>query len=190
MSSGSELSGRITLLLSAMLVFSSAAQAEDPMPSAKEKNAESIARELERCPLWTQVPERDLATRNHVTQIYLRLAQYETETVRDGIGLYLNPYVTPSRQSFDANLKVFALVRVIFKVPARFRAGPDGVPFYLYGNPVYADGVDLLWPFSINRNGGLALTGVDLELHTGLAYRALPDFDKMASHFERRFPAR
>jgi hypothetical protein len=59
--------------------------------------------------------------------------------------------------------------------------------FSFFGNPVYSDGADLLWPYSIDRTGQLVLSGVDTGMHTGPTPDGLSDFDLMASRFARRF---
>ena len=81
---------------------------------------------------------------------------------------------------------MFAFLRVIFEVPVR-RNG--ATPYGVLGNPIYDDGVDLLWPYSIDNSGRLVLTGVDSGVHVGSPYDPLADFDEMASRLGRRVPA-
>jgi hypothetical protein len=158
--------------------------------NTESEDSNFLVRELQRCPLWTRVPESDIKRRREITRIYLRLAQYNTETLRAGIASYLNSYAAPlSYEYYEASDKVFVFLRVVFDVPRRFDATKERLPFGLQGNPVYPDGVDLLWPFSIDTNGDLQLTGVDLGVHSGPSYDALADFDHMASRLRRRFPA-
>lgn len=158
--------------------------------AATSKSASFVAGELKRCPLWTQVPEYDAETRRRITDVYVALAHFDSATIRAGVASYVNSYVSAGRPELgyvDASQKVYAFLRVVFKVPARIDAS-KGSPYGLMGNPVYPDGVDMLWPFSMDSAGRLALTGVDSGLHTGVPYDPLSDFDKMASHLERRFP--
>jgi hypothetical protein len=154
------------------------------------KKADVIAGALQRCPLWTQTSEHDIKQRQQITDRYLVVAQYDTAVIRDGIALYLNSYPALSPQRFDAGDKIFALLRVVYKVPRRVEVRRERLPFSLRGNPVQADGVDLLWPFSIGNDGRLLLTGLDPGFHSGPAYEPLSDFDQMAVRLERRFPAR
>lgn len=169
-------------------VISCRAGIYDSVSNVKAQRADLIARQLQRCPLWTGMAEHDLQRREQVTEMYLRLAKYDTATIRAGITLYLGGFSSLSPQRYDAGEKVFAFVRVVFRVPRRFDAVREHLPFEVAGNPVYADGVDLLWPFSIDDNGHLHLTGVD-QGHSGPAYNPLADFDQMARRLPRRLPA-
>ena len=169
--------------------ISFATENHDSAANGTAERAELIARQLQSCPLWAEVSEHDLQRREQITETYLRLAQYDTATIRAGIALYLNSSPILSPQRYEAGEKIFAFVRVVFQVPRRFDATRGHLPFQPVGNPVYADGVDLLWPFSMDDNGRLHLTGVD-QGHSGLAYNPLADFDQMARRLpRRRFPA-
>lgn len=166
------------------------ARASEVGVNSKTEGAGFVAGELERCALWTSVPKYDIEARRQITKTYVALAHFDTATVRAGIASYVNSYVISGRPEFryvDATQKVYAFLRVVFKVPPRVDAS-SGSPFGLMGNPVYPDGVDMLWPFSMDNAGRLELTGLDSGLHTGVPYDPLPDFDKMASRLERRFP--
>jgi hypothetical protein len=166
------------------------ARAAEPVVSAQTESSELIARELQRCPSWATVPEGDAETRRQITDVYLNLARYDTATLRAGIARYVNSYPILSYQRVDATDKVFALLRVVFNVPHRFAATKEPLPFALFGNPVYPEGVDLLWPFSIDSDGKLHLTGVDQGTRPDPAYNAVADFDQMAARLQRRFPAK
>jgi hypothetical protein len=161
---------------------------EPPTRALTEDDVAFVARVLEECPDWTSLSEFDLQERDKVTQIYLMLAQYDTTTLRAGIDSYLMRYLSSHRgEHIVASNKIFAFVRVLFDVPPRFFTQEHPFPFSLHGNPVYADGVDLLWPFSLDRQGKLHLTGVVAFLW-GLPYDALHDFDAMAARLKQRFP--
>lgn len=149
--------------------------------------ADLVARQLQRCPLWTEVSEQDLKRREQITETYRSLAQYDTATIRAGMVLYLNRNPVLSPQRYEDGLKIFAFLRVVFQVPRRFDAVREHVPFETAGNPVYPDGLDLLWPFSMDDHGHLQLTGVAIGL-SGPAYDPLADFDQMARRLPRRFP--
>ena len=84
---------------------------------------------------------------------------------------------------------MFAFLRVVFDLPARFNPANERLPFELLGNPLHFDGVDLLWPFSIN-NGQLQLTSGPLGALSGPSYDPFADFDQMALRLRRRFPER
>ena len=178
----------VRALLMCLAVVSCSPLSRDVAVHVRSKNAELIARDLQRCPLWTQVSEHDSTQRHRITEVYLRVAQYDSTTIRAGISLYLNRYPPVSNEQFDASEKIFALLRVVFKVPRVFYVGREPLPFSLHGNPVQADGVDLLWPYSTSNDGRLLLTGVDEGISSGPAYDPLSDFDQMAVRLERRFP--
>jgi hypothetical protein len=150
--------------------------------SVMQAESGRIARELDTCPLWTNVPEGDIETRRQISAIYAQLAQYETATIRMGIASYLQSYTNPpGYKYYEANDKVYALLRVVFKIsqiPAS-RARRSISPYF--------DGSDPLWPFSIDDLGRLQLTGVEGP-RSGPASNTLASFDEMASRLERRFP--
>ena len=175
-------------VLMCVAVVSCSPGSRDRVVNVKPGKADVIARALQRCPLWTQTSERDIKQRQQITDMYLVVAQYDTTAIRDGIALYLNSYPASSPHRFDAGDKIFALLRVVFEVPRLFDVRRERLPFSLRGNPVQADGVDLLWPFSAGNDGHLQLTGVDLGVYSGPAYDPLADFDQMAVRLARRFP--
>jgi hypothetical protein len=152
------------------------------------KGSKLLALELARCPLWTEVPGKDVVARKRITHAYEGLAHYDNATIRTGISLYLQSFASFSWENYKAGEKIFAFLRVVFEVPRRFDATKGGLPYGILGNPVHSDGVDLLWPFSLEHDGQLALTGVDLVFHSGPPYDPIADFDQMASRLERRFP--
>jgi hypothetical protein len=168
-----------------------AVRAGESEMNANAKGVVLVANELRGCALWTEIPQYDIEARKQITATYIALAHLDTETIRAGIASYIDSYILdgqPKLHYIEAIEKVYAFLHVVFKVPQRADAS-KGSPFGLMGNPVYPDGVDLLWPISIDRAGRLKLTGVDSGLHTGVPYDPLSDFDKMASQLERRFPA-
>jgi hypothetical protein len=189
MSTTSNLSRAVAAVLACLVVVSCSLGSRDRVVNMKPEKADVLARALQRCPLWTQTSAHDIKQRQQITDVYLVVAQYDTTTIRDGIALYLNSYPASSPQRFDAGDRIFALLRVVFKVPRLFDVRRERLPFSLRGNPVQADGVELLWPFSMDNDGRLLLTGLDLGFHSGPAYDPLSDFDQMAVRLERRFPA-
>lgn len=172
------------LAMSLAIIFAAATASDD---SASVTGAKLIAKELEQCPLWTEVSAHDIERREQITEVYIRIAKYPTETIRTGVALYLQRYPALGLEDFEAGEKIFALLRVIFTVPQRFNAAREVLPYGLLGNPVYSDGVDLIWPYS--TSGRLVLSGVDPGIHAGPPYNPLFDFDQMASRLKRRFPS-
>jgi hypothetical protein len=160
--------------------------AQDRTPSlgnVKTKNVEFIARELQRCPCWLNVPVDEVARREEITDLYLKLADYDTETIRAGIASYLSEEKIADPGTFYAGAKVFALLRVVFQVPQYVVATGE---FYSMGNPVHDGSIELLWPYSMDGAGRLVLTGSALVGYTGLPADPLKEFDKFASRFGRR----
>jgi len=172
------------LVCSALVSYSSWSGAVD----MRLQKTSVIAQTLRECPAWTQIPEKDVKQRLHITDVYLGVAQYDTTTIRDAISLYVNHFPASSPQYDEAGDKIFALLRVVFKVPPLVDVKKEPLPFSLLGNPVQPEGVNLLWPFSMDASGHLLLTGVDVGFHSGPAYDPLRDFDQMATRLERRFP--
>jgi len=168
---------------------SQSAQRENSDRNTAAKGGDAIALALQRCPLWAVIPAGDLETRAHITDAYLRLAHYPTAAIRAGIVLYLQSFPARDPHVLNAQQRVFALLRVVFQVPARVDPN-KGLPYGVYGNPALPDGtIDFLWPFSAGSAGQLELTGVDQGAHAGPAPNVLSDFDRMASQLPRRFPA-
>lgn len=182
---------RIAVFPMCLMVISCAARPNESATVAKANKSDLIAGELSRCPLWKGLPEHDIARRKEITDVFLDVAKYDTSTLRAGIVAYLNRYPALSPQIDDAGYEIFAFLRVVFLVPPHFgttRESLRSLPFSLLGNPVHDDGVDLLWPYSIDHDGHLHLTGFILGLHSGPPYDPLADFDQMAQRLERRFP--
>jgi hypothetical protein len=162
--------------------------AQNQLPGAenmKTENAKIIAQQLQRCPCWISVRAEEVERRKEITKVYLKLSAYDNETIRAGIALYLKEHPLSDPESFYASEKLFAFMRVIFKIPRHIFATREH--FNTMGNPIREDGsVDLLWPFSMDDAGRLTLTGVDSGMHTGPPYDPLADFAMLASRFGRR----
>ena len=184
------LGGRLLTVALAVAVCSAlvSCSVRSGVPNGRPEKAKVIAQTLRECPSWTHVSEQDGKQRQHITDVYLVVAQYDTTTIRDAIALYVNSYPASNPQYDEAGDKVFALLRVVFKVPVLFDVKREPVPFGLLGNPVQPEGVNLLWPFSIDASGHLLLTGVVPGFSSGLTFDPLRDFDQMAIRLERRFP--
>jgi hypothetical protein len=182
---------RITLLLlcTGLVFFSSLPAPANAARASERRRLEAIVAALQACPDWTEVPKEDFARRKRITDIYIRLAHESAGSIRAGMALFLKRHPNPSVGYIRAEDKLFAFVRVVFIVPQRYVPQPfdPSSKFSFFGNPVYSDGADLLWPYSIDRTGQLVLSGVDTGMHTGPTPDGLSDFDLMASRFARRF---
>ena len=55
--------------------------------------------------------------RKKITDIYLALSVYDTETIRLGIVKYFGMYPVNDPELYDAATKLFAFFRIIFAVP-------------------------------------------------------------------------
>jgi hypothetical protein len=146
---------------------------------------------LHDCSLWTTIPAADKEARAALTSTYVEIAQYSTNAIRAGTALYLQSYSPKDGKGLAANLKVFALLRVVFEVPKSIKAAELIPPrrYAIWGNPSEGDSIDLLWPFSIDSAGKLELTGVDDSFHSGPMADEISDFQVMELTLQRRFPA-
>jgi hypothetical protein len=178
------------LLWCACVSVSFLSRTSDAAPGDPTPDVSRTADELQRCPLWKDIAPQDAIRRQEVTDVYLSLAHYPTDIIRAGVNLYLKRYPDSDARYTEAGYKVFALERVVFRVPARFRVG-EQVPYALLGNPIKVEGVttyiDFLWPFSIDNRGRLALSGFGVGQISGAPYNAMHDFDQMAAQLPRRF---
>jgi hypothetical protein len=159
----------VVAVLTCLIVSSCSTRPGDVPTNVRADKVERIASELRRCPLWIRVPAQEVERRKQITDVFSDLAKYDTSTIRAGIVSYLNSYPAMSPQADDAGHEVFAFLRVVFVVPHRLTATRENPPpFSRQGNPVYADGMDMLWPFSMDDGGRLRLTGVDPGFQSGL----------------------
>jgi hypothetical protein len=177
------------LLCFTSATFALVSQANDSAPGNAKPDATFIAEELQHCPLWKDVPPQDTDRRQQITDIYLNLARYPTEIIRAGVYLYVNSHALLDPQYIESGYKVFALERVVFKVPARFRVG-ERFPYATLGNPLVPEGaatyIDFLWPYSTGSAGQLVLSGFGVGQLSGPPYNAMADFDEMAGRLPRR----
>jgi len=177
------------LLLVGGLLASRGTIAVSPSIEATIRDAQVVALELDRCPLWTQVPPQEVERRRKITDLYERLSRYPTDAIRAGVALYVQSYSPSDVRHVEAVQKVFAFVRVFFNVPSKFALDKQP-PLSIAGSPVSVDRVvDFLWPFSIDAEGQLSLTGVDSGFHTGPDIDAIATFNVMETRLARRFPS-
>jgi hypothetical protein len=182
----------VFFLICATTMLSATSSAQNGSVDIRETMSEAahIAMELERCPSWTSVPQQDIARRKEITVAYSTLAKYSTDAIRGGVALYVESHSRRDPAYQEVVGKVFAFVRVVFRVPPHLQVGRD-LLYAIQGNPVSADHViDFLWPYSIDSAGELTLTGVPPVASSGPPYEAIPDFEQMENRLERRFPLR
>jgi hypothetical protein len=162
---------------------------EAPRFDARVQGAVQVAEALHRCPNWYGTPGTDVRTREEITRIYTDLAQYDTNSVRAGIALYIQGFSGAEYERYTGAVKVFAFLRVFFEVPLTLDW--HRMPYSTYGNPHLDDTkLDFLWPYSVNESGALVLTGEGIPM-SGPPYDPIADFDKMEfAKLERRFPPR
>lgn len=175
-------------LLCAAAMSTSVPQVSDSVPGNSRSEAILIARELQGCPVWIEIPPQDADRRRRITDIYLDIARHPTEVIRAGVHMYVSSYMPSDPRYIEAGYKVFALERVVFEVPLRFRTG-ERFPYSTLGNPSIQNEttyIDFLWPYSIGRDGQLVLSGFGVGQLSGPPYNALADFDQMVARLARR----
>ena len=162
----------------------------------RAKHAAEVRYYLARCPSWEFLESDDVDLRRGITHLYLKISRFDTESVREGVRLYLDSYSSDLLASLDASGKLYAFYRVFFRVPNGFYAVsleqksqmPEIQSFW--GSPHRGSReVDLLWPYSITKDGILELRNVwSVQDRTGPGYSPLSDFDVLLQKFGRRFP--
>ena len=177
------------LLCSTCATFASVSQANDSAPENPKPDATFIAEELQHCPLWIDIPPQDTDRRQQIANIYLNIARYPTEVIWAGVHIYVDSYTQLDHRYIEAGYKVFALERVVFNVPARFRVG-ERFPYSTLGNPSIPENtttyIDFLWPYSIGSAGQLVLSGFGVGQLSGPPYNPIADFDQMVARLPRR----
>jgi len=175
--------------LALVLIGGSVWSGEPATFDGRIRGAVQIAEGLHRCPDWYDTPASDVHTRQEITRIYADLAGYDTNTVRAGIELYVHSFSAKENERYTGAVKVFAFLRVFFKVPATLDW--HRMPYSTWGNPHLDDtNLDFLWPYSVDEAGELVLTGEGISM-SAPPYEALRDFDAMEdAKLERRFPVR
>jgi hypothetical protein len=175
----------IIALLFCVIVCAQSPNASKPEELSDHINSLRIVEELQRCPPWITFRANETEFRSGITRLYFGITVYNTPTIRAAIQYLLSEYKEGSNSDdrFYADAKVFALLRVIFKVPPGF--GDVGNQFGSWGSPVQAGRVNLLWPYDIDSNGKLVLVGTGGR-YFGPPYDALAEFDEFASLFPRR----
>jgi hypothetical protein len=150
------------------------------------EGARRISIELDRCPCWGDFASGEVELREGITRLYRQLATYPTETIREGVELELVSHKGELPGETGAALKVFAFLRVVFDVPPKGVASDARCAIGSMGNPVRNGVLDLLWPYSIDRDGKMSLTGVAVGVTSGRIPNELAAFDALAAQFPRR----
>jgi len=179
----------------ALLVCSAHAE-KSTVQTPRENHAAEVRNNLARCPSWEFLDSDDDDLRRGITHLYLKISRFDTESVREGVRLYLDNYSSDLFASLDASGKLYAFYRVFFRVPSGFYATSSAQMPYpveiqsFWGSPHRGSHeVDLLWPYSISKDGTLELQNVlSVQERTGPGYSPLSDFDVLLLKFGRRFP--
>jgi hypothetical protein len=173
----------IVALLFCVTVSAQSPNVSKPEALSDHINSIGIVEALQRCPPWITFRADETEFRAGITRLYFEIAVYHTPTIRAAIQHFLSEYKEGTWDRLYADAKVFALLRVIFKVPPGF--GDAGNHHGSWGSPDKAGQVNLLWPYDIDGNGKLVLVGTGGR-YFGPPYDALAEFDDFASFFPRR----
>jgi hypothetical protein len=186
---------RFIIFLLPILVALNIADAEQHTSSLEQQQVAIIVSELARCPSWILFCNRDASTRAHIVHVYERLNSYESSVLRKGIAEYWRTYCSARGShpegafGMDGQAKVFALIRVLFVVPAHYRY-EDGMSrgfFVSADEPDNSPDIWLSWPIENGPDGVPRLIGMlSSKTFEGPDYNGLRDFDFISSHFHRR----
>jgi len=148
-------------------------------------NAHFIAAELRRCPCWIEFRQDETEIRAGILRIYTAINAFDTESMRIGLKLYLadEPLTTDPRIEFRKGATVYALLRVIFEVPAMGATGLHN--FGSWGAPSIGANLDVQWPFKIRTDGSLLLDGIH-KRYFGVPYDGAAEFEEFVVRFPRR----
>lgn len=168
---------------------------------------------IDRTPSWIGLMDIDTDIRYGIMRMFSWIAQLETQTLRQSIKnyLYQDPYISKMNNEIlqkaknngldpldiKKELKIYALLRVLFNIPDDVTLSKN-IPAYNFlshgrgsynpkskiNNPTY-----LIWPFSLNPEGQLELTG-DYAFHDWPQYdykkNLLLSFDYLNQKYGRR----
>ena len=141
-----------------------------------------ILYELRRCPTWILLRPDEIELRAGTTRIYYEIAKFDNATIREAL-IYFCSSGEKDLDSTRDQAKIFALLRVVFDVPAGFLSS---LPHWgSWGSPVVEGRVNLLWPFRHGDGGRLILEGMPVS-YFGPPYDALAEFDYFATRFMRQ----
>lgn len=143
--------------------------------SSDTSTIDTVAREIDRCPAWSELRKGDDATRQQIMNCLERLANYDPAVIRQAMEKYIS--IKRSQKAFDVSAmsRLYVLNRYLFKVPekANFERSTFGG---WMGVPHDSQSINLLWPFTVDEKGKLTLTG-QFSGYVGDDYLALQEFN-------------
>jgi len=151
---------------------------------SSKASADTVAREIERCPPWSELREGDDATRQQIMKCLEQTANYDLVIIRQAMEKYVS--IKRSEKAFDVSAmsRLYVLNRYVFDVPekASFERSTFGG---WMGVPHDSSSINLLWPFTVDERGKLTLTG-QFSGYSGDDYLALQEFD----YFKEKYRVR
>jgi hypothetical protein len=147
-------------------------------------SADTVAREIELCPPWSELRQEDNATRQQILICLEKIANYDLEVIQLGMEKYVS--TRRSQKAFDVSAmsRLYVLNRYVFNVPAK--ASLDRPTFGGWmGVPHDSQSINLLWPLTVDENGKLTLTG-KFGGYSGDDYLALQEFN----YFKEKYSVR
>jgi len=139
-----------------------------------------IILKLQEMPVWTNIPPEETIDLDKILRILHEIDEYHSDVIRKAITVFYK-----SDASVDDMGRLLILNKFLFDLP-------EWIPINSYrsfggwlGIPEDGDRINLLWPFSQNEDGSLALTKRFLG-YMGEAYLALEAFDYYLKRYGRR----
>ena len=158
-------------------------QRDEPDMQVDQRIAHVID-EIERCPAWTKIDTNELE-RHKVIRCLDIIDSEETLVLRKAILELLARWRANDRYSVDNASKIFVMNRYLFKVPSKSRI--DEARFFggWIGVPHDEKEVNVLWPFTVAKDGTLDLVG-QFGGYNGDDFQAIEEFDYLNHKFGRR----
>jgi hypothetical protein len=151
--------------------------------SPQKRSTAKIIATLDSCPAWTDLEEDDYSGREQLLSAMNQLrSDYDLPSLREAIRAYVA--MKGPEDDLQAFSRLFILNRCLFDVPS---SCPTETPIFgsWRGRPYEGATVNLLWPLSLDKEGGLHLTG-KYHGYFGGPYDPLAEFDFFQDHYPVR----
>lgn len=149
--------------------------------NSKIQSIRKIYNLLDSCPAWNRMGSQNDESFNSILKQLDEISKFDAALVRIAIVNYTEKNLKGRMTDIDCYARIFLLNRYIFNVPDKLIKSKR--PFGGWaGIPMSDDGVNWLWPFSLDKENKLVLTGKYLGFF-GPDYQFLEEFDYLHKTF-------
>lgn len=178
---------KIFLCLAIMQIWNISCLTINPIDHEKSKDSiKEVILLIEDCPAWSDISSGDKDSFQRIYMNFEKISKSDIEVTREAIKLFIRDRQRAKKYYVKDMSQVFLLNRYLLNVPSAMVSQKTVARYGGWvGIPIDSENINLLWPFSLNRDGSLQIVG-KYNGYIGDDYMGLDEFDDFKERFGLR----